>query len=80
MSCNCIDEVGEAIEKKYGEYEFTNLEIGIDLKTGGEKVWPPCIQYSYHPKKTNGKPSKKTIKGYIGYSYCPICGKKYEET
>lgn len=79
MSCDCIDKVGEAIEKKQGEYEFTNLAISINFQTGKEKVRPPCIEYNYHPKKIDGTPSKKIIKGYIGYSYCPICGTKYED-
>ncbi len=77
MSCDCIDKLGEALEKKHGDYEFTNLVIGIDIENGGEKVRPPYIEYNYHPKKIDGTLSKKVIKGYVGYSFCPICGVKY---
>lgn len=76
--CDCISKLEEAIEKKHGEFEFINLEISIDFKTGGTKERFPCLEYYYYPKKQDGTPSKKKVKAYIGHSHCPVCGTKYE--
>jgi len=77
--CNCINEVGEAIKKKFGNFEFINLEVTLDLKSGESRTALPLLKYKYYPKRKDGSVSKKPLTGFIGYAYCPFCGEEYHE-
>ena len=77
MSCNCITELKERLNKKYdSEIELTNMEYKLFME-GGD-FWPSLL-FKYHPKNTDGSKSKKWNTSRVFPSYCPVCGKKYDD-
>lgn len=93
--CNCIKKVGAKVEaniKKaimpkvysFDYIGFDNMHL-VAPEEGVRKSWVVKISIpftaSFHRKKASGEREKNTSKKtiHLFMSYCPFCGKKYEE-
>lgn len=80
MNCDCIEKLRRNLQREFGEsVEFTNMGFGINIKTGQMSEKPEPIRFRYHPKKKDGTQSKAWTKAYIGFNFCPMCGKPVKE-
>lgn len=74
--CECLDKIKNGVAKEFDAYDV-NIEgvIPFNMKVG----FLPVINIFYKTKKKNGELTKKEHKIYAAASFCPFCGKKYEE-
>lgn len=81
MSCNCIKTVRELVQNKSDEkykglekIEYMGFEhLSINLTTGRLMIGLPLVGRYKRGKKI----VKEEVIMYM--TYCPFCGKKYEE-
>lgn len=62
--CNCKEEINDRLKEKFGEEVFLH---GYDLLSG--KSGTPFEH----------KEGKRKTTSYVFHTYCPFCGKKYDE-
>ena len=78
MACGCSETVKKRAEEEYGktfDWDFvfrTNKELMDTVQCGS-------LTFRYHPKKSDGTPSKKFKEGNFLFTYCPFCGEKIVE-
>ncbi|KAI3349054.1 hypothetical protein [Clostridium botulinum] len=88
MTCECIGEVKQELEKRYSEKGEIEAVTSVSLENTAlmfrgskakiELYSPVKIEFDYKNKKGDIKHKKE--KANMGYRYCPFCGKCYEES
>lgn len=80
MACTCISELTAQVKERYGPDAYLETVFTINMSSGesfGEKPKPLALRY---PKtKADGTPSERYAKANIYFSFCPFCGKPYDE-
>jgi hypothetical protein len=51
----------------------------IDGKLGVETAKPQPLRFSYRKKKKTGEFYTKLTKSFVSFSFCPFCGREYDE-
>lgn len=74
--CNCINEIEKTLNNELKTDDVIIQNVCYKL--------PRCIQVlscncEYHKINTNGKKWKNKSIKTLAFTYCPFCGKKYEE-
>lgn len=87
--CNCIKEIQEKIknelssknadfrDKKITDVSIQNVAIVFDSRQSLQLSSPVKIEYVKTNKKGDTVHKKESIN--ISYTYCPFCGRPYEE-
>lgn len=74
--CGCLDKVEEEVKKQTKD---ENACVDFALVFGTEARMYPRISYSYQKRNKVGVMAKKKYEGTLLPTYCPWCGKKYDE-
>ena len=73
MACDCIKKIGDKIREKYGNNAYVNTTLMFD---GIERF---DLTGTYRNKNRKGELEKKERKLHLYATFCPICGKPYDE-
>ena len=73
MACDCIKNIEEKLKSQYGETACVNKGYMSD---GTVRV---VAEGLYHKAKRNGGHEQKWTEVSLLATYCPFCGKPYEE-
>ena len=73
MACNCIKDIEEKLKAQYGETACVNKGYMCD---GTIRA---AVEGLYHKTKRNGDHEQKWTEVGLLATYCPFCGKPYEE-
>ena len=73
MACNCIKDIEEKLKAQYGETACVNKGYMSD---GTIRA---LVEGLYHKAKRNGGHEQKWTEVSLLATYCPFCGKPYEE-
>lgn len=73
MACNCINNIEERLKAQYGETACVNKGYMSD---GTIRA---IVEGLYHKTKRNGDHEQKWTEINLLATYCPFCGKPYEE-
>lgn len=77
MLCNCIEDTEKLIIEKTGDPEaYMHVYYALGEKT---TIKPAGMHLFYHEKKKDGTFKQSESKIAIVPTFCPFCGKKYEE-
>jgi hypothetical protein len=74
--CNCLDKVIKGVKEQTGDEDAT---VDWTVVFSNPVRYLPRIEYTYRKKNKNGLFQKRIEKGTMIPTYCPWCGKKYEE-
>lgn len=73
MSCGCVDDLEKLLIEKYGDgYLDTTLPVN---RSSCEAI----TRFTYHRRKKGGGGEVRERTVPVIATYCPFCGKKYEE-
>ena len=80
--CECIKKIKERLKEEYGEsVELTNTTYMVPMEDGkppGKGITKPdLLRFKFHPKNKDGSESKRWIKSFVTFRFCPFCGKEY---
>ena len=73
MACDCINRLGDKIRKEYGDNAYVNTALMFD---GTERF---DLTGKYRKKNRQEELEKKERTLHLYATYCPICGKPYNE-
>ena len=72
MHKKCFNKLKKKLADQFGPGEFEGEVVSFDKSTSS---FPPA-RYKYHPKKTDGTPSKKFQHVSVFPTFCGVCGKR----
>jgi len=75
MSCECHKKIVRQAEEQYGETSDWGFVFRSN-KTLMDTVQCGALTFRYHPKNSDGTPSKRFRMGNFLFTFCPFCGKK----
>jgi len=70
--CDCVAKVSKAVKEQNGDEASIKLDLLRDGKTGEIYPWFQGIGFTY-------KNGKRTLKGTLLHTYCPVCGTQLRE-
>lgn len=73
MACNCINNIEEKLKTQYGGTACVNKGY---MRDGTIRA---IVEGLYHKTKRNGDHEQKWTAVSLLATYCPFCGKPYEE-
>lgn len=73
--CNCYNEVEKKYKERTGD-EKAKIDGALIFGSG---CFYPTLTGLYHKKKKDGTLSNRVSEEHILPTYCPFCGKRYEE-
>lgn len=79
--CNCVEDLTKLLNEKYedkGEFEIKGSAYTISANKNNIGLMY-CSLFSYKNIKKDGSMSIKKFEMPVKQSYCPFCGKKYQE-
>ena len=77
MACNCFETVNEKLQEKL-EDPTGSLNCVHQL-IDNKFVTKPAVTFVYNKKKPDGSRQQKRTEIEVTYSFCPFCGKNYDE-
>ena len=77
LQCDCIQRHLNTLRERFGpETELLNTKLMFNLNGGGSYETLEPLRFRFHPKRKDGKYSKKWQSSYLHFNYCPFCGTK----